>query len=67
MVVEALSNVAICSLFVLTFITAKPMYVNVVEPTFNKIGSITYNCKQSIKKSQTLFQASKGCLYIKGE
>lgn len=58
---------SVCVLFVIVFVTAKPMYNNIIEPTFNKVGSISYNCQQSVKESKTFFQASKGCLYIKGE
>ena len=38
-----------------------------IKPTYKAVGSFSYNCKQSVIKSSTFFEASKGCLYLKGE
>jgi hypothetical protein len=41
--------------------------VALIEPTYNMVTSFSANCKESVIESNTFFEASKGCLYIKGK
>ena len=38
-----------------------------IEPTYKAITSFSGNCKKSVIESNTFFEASKGCLYLKGK
>ena len=40
---------------------------SLIEPTYKAVTSFSKNCKESVIESNTFFEASKGCLYLKGK
>lgn len=41
--------------------------VALVELTYKAVSSFSSNCKESVIDSSSFFEASKGCLYLKGK